>query len=428
MNALLDADLLQLVGLVLIAAVMLQALLWLAGSLRQNTYQRRQQQLALELLRHQVDTARTRHTQADEERQSWQGHRKFVVTKIEREALDIVSLNLKPHDERRLPGFRPGQHLTFKFNIPGERKMVNRCYSLSDGPLPEHYRITVKRVPPPSGKEAPPGRSSNYINDVIKEGDILDVKAPKGDFFLDLSQRTPVVLVGGGIGITPFISMLAALSAQGFQREVWLFYGVRTSADYVFKSYLEQLAKKHNSFRLHVVYSGIDPADLPAGDNYHHGHVSLELLRQVLPSNNFTFYVCGPPAMMNSLVPALLDWGVARSRIHFEAFGPASIKGFEPVKKAPLTTAAATQAPFNITFSRSGKTLAWNPGFDSLLAFGTANGIAMDSGCSAGECLTCEIALKSGNVHYVKEPSEAPDTGNCLPCVCVPQSDLEIDA
>ena len=426
MNALLDADLIQLAGLVLIGAVMLQALLWLAGTLRQNAYQRRQQQLALELLRQQVDTARTRHRQADEERQSWQGHRKFVVTKINREASDIASLYLKPHDERPLPGFRPGQHLTFKFDIPGERRLVNRCYSLSDGPLPEHYRITVKRVPPPPGKDVPPGRSSNYINDAIKEGDILDVKAPKGDFFLDLSQRTPVVLVGGGIGITPFISMLAALSAQGFQREAWLFYGVRTGADHVFKSYLEQLAKKHDSFHLYVVYSGVDPADLPAGGNYHHGRVSLELLARILPSNNYAFYVCGPPAMMNSLVPALLDWGVARSRIHFEAFGPASIKGFEPVNKVPL--AAPTQTAFKITFSRSGKTLAWDPGFDSLLAFGTAKGVAMDSGCSAGECLTCEIALKSGSVHYVKEPSEAPDTGNCLPCVCVPQSDLEIDA
>ena len=426
MDLLFDTVALQIAGLVLIAAVLLQAVLWLLGTVRETTVQHRQQQLALELLRNQVETARLQHQLAADERQSWGGHRKFVVAQLAYVGEGITSVYLKPHDERPLPAFRPGQHLTFRFSIPGERKAVNRCYSLSDGPSSDHYRITVKRVPSPVGMDLPPGRSSNYINEALKEGDIVDVKAPKGDFFLDTSRRNPVVLIGGGIGVTPFISMLATLDAQGFQREVWLFYGVRNESEHAFKDDLEQLAKKHPSFHLHVAYSGVAPDALPKSDFYHAGHVDLALLQHVLPSSSFEFYVCGPPAMMNSLVPALVEWGVPKSRIKFEAFGPASIKGFEPVKAAPKQ-AATTQQTFKVTFSRSGRTLNWDSNYDSLLAFGTANGIAMDSGCSAGECLTCEVALKSGQVHYVKEPSEAPDAGNCLPCVCIPEADLELD-
>ncbi len=117
---------------------------------------------------------------------------------------DICSFYLEPHDRRPLPSFMPGQYLTFRLNIPGQAKPVIRCYSLSDGPKAEYFRVTIKKVGPPPGKaDGKPGLVSSHFHDQIEQGDIVDVKAPGGQFFLDPAEDTPAVLIGGGIGLTP---------------------------------------------------------------------------------------------------------------------------------------------------------------------------------------------------------------------------------
>ncbi len=418
-------NVLMIAGFVIITAVVLQSLLLLANSLRQSVYRKQQHRVSLDWLNAKIETQRILHHHAKESLDAWEGHRKFVVEKTVTEVQGITSVYLAPHDGRKLPLFLPGQHLTFKFDIPDEDRPVNRCYTLSDGPNPNHYRITVKQVLPPRDTDFPPGRSSTYINDVVTTGDIIDVKAPKGDFYIDTTKHHPVVFVGGGVGITPFTSMLTELAAQNFQQEVWLFYGVRNTEEYAFREFLEELADAYDNFHLHVAYSDAELDSLPDSDRYHLGHCGVDLISTCLPSNNYEFYMCGPPPMMNAIAPALLEWGVPRNKIKFEAFGPASIKGFGPEKPAP---AATETKPASIKFSKSGKSIPWDAQHDSLLELGAANDVRMDSGCCAGECLTCEVALVSGNVRYIKEPSEPPDAGSCLPCICVPNGDIEIDA
>lgn len=390
--------------------------------------ERHQQRLSLELLEQRIETARQRHRVVADETSAWRGFRKFVVARTVIEGDGIKSVYLAPHDGRELPQFQPGQHLTFKFQVPKETKSVNRCYSISDGPDSRHYRITVKRVPPPRESDFPPGKASNYINDEVSQGDIIDVKAPKGSFFLDLSERGPVVLIGGGVGITPFLSMLAALGEQGFPRETWLFYGVRNPAEQVEKERLDKLSHQFENFHLNIVYSDVPVENTQSVSGYHSGHCSIDLLKESLPSNNYVFYICGPPPMMNAIMPALLDWGVPKHNIRFEAFGPASIKGFEPEKAPESVLPSTIGAQATVKFAKSGKSVIWSPEVGSLLDLGQTHGVHMDSGCCAGECLTCEIALVSGQVRYLKDPSETPDPGNCLPCVCVPQGDVELDA
>ncbi len=418
-------NILLIAGFVVIGAVVLQSLLLLANSLRQSVYRRQQHQVSLDLLNTKIETQRILHHHAKESLEAWQGHRKFVVERTVAEGQGITSVYLVPHDGRKLPLFLPGQHLTFKFDIPNEDRPVNRCYTLSDGSNSNYYRITVKRVLPPRDTDFPPGKSSTYINDVVATGDILDVKAPKGDFYVDMSKQYPVVFIGGGVGITPFTSMLTELAAHNFQREVWLFYGVRNPEEHAFREFLEGLADEYDDFHLHVVYSDAELDSLPDSNRYHRGHCGVDLMRKCLPSNNYEFYICGPPPMMNAVAPALLEWGVPKKKIKFEAFGPASIKGFGPEKPAPAVLATS---PASVNFSKSGKSFPWDAQHDSLLELGTANDVRMDSGCCAGECLTCEVALISGNVRYIKEPSEPPDAGSCLPCICVPDGDIEIDA
>jgi ferredoxin-NADP reductase len=423
-----NSTLLQGVGLILLAAVIVQTLLLLLRSWRQLHNQQQQQQLALELMQHQVETARTRHSYARAELESWQGHRKFVVADTVRESGDSLSVYLGPHDGHPLPVFRPGQHLVFRFNIPGEERPLNRCYSLSSAPNNDYYRITVKRLPPPPEQpRLAPGKVSNHISNHLKKGDILDVRAPKGDFYLDPGEQDAVVLIGGGIGITPFISMLMTLAGHGFRREVWLFYGVRSAQEYVFKSYLELLQERYpDRFHLNVFCSRDTSASLPKG--YHQGRISLAFIRNTLPSNNFRFYVCGPPSMMQDIVHGLRQWRVPAQRISFEAFGAATIRQLDTgtVRSAPER---ARNTDCRIRFSRSARTLDWDNRYASLLEFGLDHGIMLESGCGAGECSTCEIAVKSGKVHYIKAPSEPPGVGNCRPCVCVPDSELlELDA
>lgn len=139
---------------------------------------------------------------------------------------------------------------------------------------------------------------------------MLQVKAPSGHFFIDPDPQVPAVLIAGGIGITPMMSMLRWCLAEQPGRTLHLYYGVRHGGEHAFKLQLEQLADSHPNFHLSVVYSRPGPNDAPDRDYQHAGHVDIDLLRRTLPHGRHQFYVCGPAAMMESLVPALAPWGV----------------------------------------------------------------------------------------------------------------------
>jgi ferredoxin-NADP reductase len=362
---------------------------------------------------------------------SWNGFRKFEIMRKNSEGGGICSFYLTPHDKKPLPPFDPGQYLTFQLPIPGQRKPIIRCYSLSDSPHhPNYYRVSIKAVPPPRDQpEAPPGLSSNFFHDSLNENDILDVKAPGGHFFLDTTKHTPVVLIGGGIGLTPVLSMLNTICESGSTREVWFFYGVRNSAEHVMKEHLEQIAAEHENVHLMVCYSNPGDDDVAGRDYQHAERVSVNLFQRVLPSSNYDFYMCGPPPMMNTLVPELAAWGVPEKNIHFEAFGPATVKKATPEKNAEEKAAAAAAAEsIEVVFAKSGKTVQWDAEADSILDFAEENDIAIDFGCRAGNCGTCITAVRAGDVKYVVEPGAAPEAGSCLTCISVPRSSITLDA
>ena len=361
------------------------------------------------------------------------GWREFRVAQrsFEDAARTQCSFHLQPVDGQPLPAFRPGQFLTFSLEVAagadGEepaRRAITRCYSLSDRPDPAEYRVTIKRVPaPPDHPEFAPGLSSNHFHDHVQIGDILRVKAPAGHFFIDTDPNEPVVLIGGGIGITPMMSMLRWCIANQPQRPVHLYYGLRNSDEHAFKSTLEDMAASHLALRLHVVYSRPLAADVPGRDYQHAGHVDVELLRQTLPHGRHQFYVCGPPAMMQTLVPALAEWGVPVADIHYEAFGPASVK--LPGAPEPATPVAAG---VEVKFQRSGRTLVWTGRDTSLLDFAERHGIEVESGCRSGGCGSCETRLLDGSVQYEHTPDHDVAAGHCLLCVGRPATSLVLEA
>ena len=360
---------------------------------------------------------------------AWSGWREFIVDsdRFEDPAGTQRSLILKPVDGLTLPDFSPGQYLTLSIPLSGgSKKILVRCYSLSDMPNGRTYRITVKRMPAPSMRpDLLPGAGSTYLHDAVQVGGRLTVKAPAGIFVLNTSHDSPAVFIAGGIGVTPMIGMIKWSQTHQPDRPLYLFYGVRNSADHAFKMLLEQLARSVSAFTLTVLYGAPGPTDVEGRDFHYTGFVDVALLKRILPHGRHQFYVCGPPAMMASLLPALAEWGVPQADIHFEAFGPASPGYGRSLKD---TGRVSLQKVFDIRFRKSRRTLSWTGEDSNLLDFAERHTLSVESGCRTGSCGSCETRLLSGAVRYERKPDFEVTADYCLLCVGIPMSPLVLEA
>jgi ferredoxin-NADP reductase len=352
---------------------------------------------------------------------------------MEDSAQSQCSFYLEPVDGHPLPSYKPGQFLTFSLALGSDSGAavdeITRCYSLSDAPNSAHYRVTIKRaVPPLEQPSVPPGKSSSYFLDRVQVGDVLQVRAPSGRFYLDPDSSTPVVLIGGGIGLTPMMSMLHWCLEHQPGRTVHLYYGVRNSKEHAFKSLLQELAANAPQFHLHLVYSVAAQSDVLGVDYHHAGQINVALLKQTLRHGQHQFYVCGPAAMMESLVPALAAWGVALADIHFEAFGPASVHLPNPQSSVAPEDTLASPVNLEIRFKLSQRSLAWDGRDANLLDFAESHGISVESGCRSGSCGSCATPLLSGQVLYEHIPDFELAPGQCLLCVGKPASALVLGA
>jgi ferredoxin-NADP reductase len=417
----------QAAGLLIVCGLALEVCIVAATGIARLLSDRKRAALQCRRLELEIERAKLQIKSVDEAKSAWNGVRKFSVTQKVMECADTFSFYLKPHDAKPLPAFKPGQYLTFQLNIPGLGKPLVRCYSLSDCARPSHYRVTIKRCPPPSEGGYPAGVGSSFFCDNVKVGDILDVKAPNGHFYLDAEKERPVVLISGGVGVTPMVSMANALLEAGSKREIWFFHGARNNADHMFKDYMTALAAEHKSVRMHVCYSKPQASDVKGRDYQHEGRVTVELFKQLLPSNNFEYFLCGPGAFMESITDDLRKWGVPDDWVHFEAFGPASVKR----AAKPETKVGVTFPPFGgleVTFARTGRKLTWQGGGRSLLDLAEEGSIKIDAGCRAGNCGSCLVAIKSGTVEYIGTTGADVEQGSCLACICRPSTALVVDA
>lgn len=412
-------------GYFLLAVLSSQVVLLAYSSAARLSHERRQRRLDHERLETLVRAAKYRYKEAQEVIQGWNGYRKFTVRQKTGECEDVFSFYMVPHDRKPLPPFKPGQYLTFGLDIPGRDKTVVRCYSLSDSPTrPDCYRVTIKREKaPPDKPGVPHGVASSFFSDHVKEGDLLNVKAPTGHFFLDMTKNTPICLLGGGVGLTPMLSMAKAVAESGSPREVWLFFGCRNGAEHMLREDLNRL-RGFDNIRVVVCYSRPGKADVKGEDYDREGRVTIEVLKEMLPSNNYEFFMCGNGAFMKALNDGLEAWGVPEKDIHYEAFGPATVKK----KAAPSAPTGTTGPACKVIFAKSAKEVEWNPAQSNLLDFALEQGLRIESGCRAGSCGVCSVAIKSGTVDYIKAPDAAPEGGSCLTCICRPKGDLVLDA
>ncbi len=359
----------------------------------------------------------------------WEGYRRFIVARKVRESGTVTSFYLTPEDGGPLAPFRPGQHIGIKLDIPGQFVPVMRSYTLSDSPSQAgHYRLSIKREPAPADEpELEPGVSSNFMHDHVAEGTVVELRAPGGDFVLRPEGKGPVVLLSGGVGCTPMISMLSAIADAGAAREVWFIHGVKNGAEHAFGSFVRALAAERPNIHVHIRYSRPGPADEAGRDFDSTGHVDMDLLRQLLPGPTPQFYLCGATPFMKSLYQGLTDWGVDPFQINYEFFGAASdLTGEEaPV---PAVVDADPDETYQVTFERSGVTATWTPEIGSLLNLAEANGVMPDYICRKGMCQTCMQHVMHGSFKYLNDAIVPPaGEGNVLICSARPTSDLVLN-
>jgi hypothetical protein len=356
-------------------------------------------------------------------------YRRLVVESVIPESESAKSFHLVAADGTPLDEHLPGQHLPIRLTIPGRPRAVFRCYTISNYG-DSFYRLTIKRELPPADKpEIDPGVSSSYFHDGVSPGTIIEAKAPAGNFWLDPQQEHPVVMLAGGIGVTPMMSMLEALARTGSKREVYFFFALRNAGDHVFKARLNQISRRCPGMRMTVFYARVRPGDIENQDYHATGRISLDSVCALLPACDLEYFLCGPPGMMKSFSDQLLEQGVAPARIRTESFGPSSVALRQLISSdKDAMNAFQKAAGTTVTFARSAVNVPWTGEVQSLLQLAETNGVEISSGCQYGDCGTCMTRLLEGKVQYLHPTGARADPGHCLPCSCRPDGPVVLDA
>ncbi len=326
--------------------------------------------------------------QAEAQKNQWLP---YNITKVVEQSSVIKSFYLEPNGHQQ-PQFKPGQFLTLKANIDGQEHI--RTYTVSSAPSDEQLRISVKRD----------GLFSNFIHDNLKVGGNISCKAPCGAFTFDAAVKRPAVLISGGVGITPMISMARHALIEGirtrYTRPLTIISAARNIEQRAFFDELNHIAaQSKDKIRTYWALSEVASGLKPGKDFNHSGRIDADLLQGVLALDDYDFYLCGPSGFMQHIYDLLRSLGVSDARIDAEAFGPASLQRDEDhatseFKSEPVASEAIVQ------FSNAKVEQAWSQSDGSLLDFAEAHGLTPEFGCRSGQCGSCKTKLISGKVAY----------------------------
>jgi ferredoxin-NADP reductase len=336
--------------------------------------------------------------------------RQFRIGRMVEESASIRSFHLEPVDGAGLIPHEAGQHLPIRLTTGDGVNPLIRTYTLSVAPSDGIYRISVKRQ----------GLASTHLHG-LKVGDVIEARAPAGQFTIDAAERRPAVLMAAGIGITPMLAMLRHIIFEGRRtrhtRSTWLLYSARSKADRAFDREIRELTADVGAVR--VIRLLTDLTDATENQDYEvAGRIDIALLRAALPFDDYDFYLCGPATFSQSLYDGLRSLNIADARIHAEAFGPSSLRR-SGAAAVPAGPAPATE-PVAVTFARSATDARWTPASGSLLDLAEAAGLAPEFSCRGGSCGTCRTPILAGDVAYQKTPSFQTAANEALICCAVP--------
>ena len=352
---------------------------------------------------------------AEQLRAAWQP---MKVVKIERESSVISSFYLKHANNKALLPFEAGQYLTIKLQPDNQEETLIRTYTVSSAPHEAHYRVSVKREQE--------GTVSNFMHDKLQIGDVIQAKYPMGDFYIDTTEKRPAVLIAGGVGITPMISMAKHVLNEAIRtrnpRSLFIFHSAKDTEKRAFHHELERIEQASgNTIRYYSFLSQPDKSDRPGKDYNGSGRLSAEVFRQVLQLDDYDFYLCGPSVFMQSIYDQLTSLGVKDKRIFAEAFGPAAIS--RRIEESTIINSPKVDAEAEETvlkFTQSDFEQRWNKGDDVILDVAESHGLTPNFSCRNGICGACAVRVKSGSVSYRTEPSAPIPDGHALICCAVP--------
>jgi ferredoxin-NADP reductase len=352
---------------------------------------------------------------------AWPGFRPLRVARVTPETDSVTSLSFENPDGSPLPLAEPGQFLVLKLRPKPDRPPILRNYSLSGMPDCGIYRVSIKREVN--------GAGSTFLHTQVRVGDVLEASAPRGTFTL-AGETRPVVLLSAGIGATPVLAMLHFLTSSNTSPEVWWLYGAHNRAEHPFANESRELLKELPHGRSYILYSKPSPEDRLGEDYDAAGHLNVAVFDRLGVPQNADFYLCGPASFLSDLTPALKTWGVAANQIRTEIFGPAGslTPGIARASNVPAHPPAGNPGSGpQVSFARSGLTVRWGPGFQSLLELAEACDVPVKWSCRTGVCHNCESGLIGGAVGYQPDPLEPPGEGNVLICCSQPREDVELD-
>jgi ferredoxin-NADP reductase/MOSC domain-containing protein YiiM len=349
------------------------------------------------------------------------GFRPLKVATIEQESADVVSLTMQDADGGRLPEALPGQYVVVRL-WPGGGAPLFRSYSLSGPVSTDRCRISVKIEPN--------GVGGAYLKDHVRAGDFLEVSSPRGSFILGPGEG-PVVLLSAGIGATPVLAMLHAMSSARSTRPVLWQHGARDGKHLPFAAEVRRLVSDLAHGRSFVCFSQPDVADSLGTDFDAEGRLSRAMFDKAGLTPDADVYLCGPSPFMTEMRAALAGLGVKPDSIHVEIFtgGESRTPGIAgAVTKPPHRPPADLETGPLVSFARSGIAAHWNPAtYQSVLELAEACDVPVRWACRTGVCHNCESGLVSGKVAYEPQPLDMPATGNLLICCSRPVGDVVVD-
>jgi len=350
------------------------------------------------------------------------GFHPLKVTAIDHESADVLSFTMQRSDAQSLPAALPGQYVVLRLHPSADSRPIFRSYSLSGPISTDRYRISVKIEPH--------GVGGVYLHDHLHVGDAIDVSSPRGSFVLQSGER-PVVLLSAGIGATPTLAMLYALSAAHSGRQIFWLHAARDGQHHPFAAEVVRLMRAIGKGRSYVCYSKPGSEDKLGNGFDAVGHLSRAVFDQLGITSDIEAYLCGPPRFMADMKATLGELGVTSDRVHAEIF-----EGSESMTPGVIATVArpphlpaddANTGPL-VSFARSGIAAHWKPEkYQSLLELAEACDVPVRWSCRTGVCHNCESGLVSGEVTYSPEPLDKPADGNLLVCCSQPVRDVVID-
>lgn len=361
----------------------------------------------------------------------WKGA--LRIKAIFMETSTVKTFRLMEANDGPIPfGFLPGQYATITSEIDGQK--VRRSYTISSSPTQRDYiELTIKREQH--------GLESRHMHDHALPGDLVEISAPAGRFFFTGKEAEGIVLIAGGVGITPMMSVLRSLTDRSYPHDIYLLYGVNTPHDVIFGQECAYLSQRHPRLHISTVVAKPEGTDWSGPT----GYISAEIIAATVPEiAGRRIHLCGPPPMMEAVKAALSQLGVPTDQVKTEDFAPPKggpVASFEPPTESrelggPVSPSVAAQsasiptAHASISFAMSNKAGPLAPD-QSVLEAAEALGVSIDFDCREGTCGRCKVHLREGQVVMEVEDAlsrEEKASSIILACQAKSTGNLIVDA